>query len=69
MLCLLRRHVIASKFDYFVIHENARAERVQTSSTVRHNANYVKMFFINFIRAEHVSKFVFELISVEIAFV
>ena len=48
---------------------NARAERVLTSSTVCHNANYVKMFFINFILAEHVSKFVFELISVEIAFV
>ena len=66
MLCLLRRNVIASKFDYFVIHE----KHVQSACRRhRHNANYVKMFFITFILAEHVTKFVFELISVEIAFV
>ena len=68
MLCLLIRRVIASKFEFFVIHEkhvqSARRRHRQYVTT----AIYFKRF-VNFILAEHVLKFAFELISVEIAFV
>ena len=67
MLCLLRRF-IASKFDYFVIHETHVKSACRRHRQYVTTAIYVEMFF-NSILAEHVLKFALELISVEIDFV
>ena len=68
MLCLLRRFIIASKFDYFVIHET----HVQSTADVIDNTSQQQFMFkcfVNFILAKHLVQFAFELISIEIAFV
>ena len=68
MVCLPRRRVIASKFDYFVIHET----HVQSACSVIGNTSqqeFMLKCFVNFILANHVFKLAFELISLERAFV
>ena len=59
MLCLLRRYVIASKFDYFVIHET------HVQSACRRHRQYVTTainveMFCKLNVAEHVLKCAFE---------